>query len=131
MRTFSVFVLVLAGLGFLGFGLWLLFDPVGGLASVGIAGTTAAGVVELRSFYGGLEVGLGLFLLICSARPDWRVPGLWLVLLVNLAIGLTRLYGIGDSGEFNNFFAAALVWEFGFPAMAAVALLRGRTRRVY
>lgn len=128
MRTFSVFVLVLAALGFLGFGLWLLVDPVGGLAGVGIAGTTAAGVVELRAFYGGLEVGFGLFLLICSARPDWRVPGLWLVLLVNLGIGLTRLYGIGDSGEFNNFFAAALAWEFGFSAMAAVALfgVRGR-----
>ena len=128
MRTFSVFVLVLAGLGFLGFGGWLLVDPVGGLASVGIAGTTPAGVVELRAFYGGLEVGLGLFLLMCAAKPDWRVPGLWLVLLGNLAIGLTRLYGIGDSGEFNNFFAAALAWEFGFPAMAAVALM-GRRRR--
>ena len=128
MRTFSIFVLVLAALGFLGFGAWLLVDPVGGLAGVGIAGTTAAGVVELRAFYGGLEVGLGLFLLLCSARPDWRVPGLWLVLLSNLAIGLTRLYGIGDSGEFNNFFAAALVWEFGFPALAAVALMGQRRR---
>ncbi len=128
MRIFSVFVLVLAGLGFLGFGAWLLFDPVGGLASVGIAGTTAAGVVELRAFYGGLEVGLGLFLLLCAGNSDWQVPGLWLVLLGNLAIGLTRLYGIGDSGEFSNFFAAALAWEFGFPAMATVALM-GRRRR--
>ncbi|MBC7657255.1 MAG: hypothetical protein H7147_08790, partial [Frankiaceae bacterium] len=62
------------------------------------------------------------------AQPDWRTPGLWLVLLSNLAIGLTRLYGIGDSGVFNNFFAAALVWEFGFPALAAVALI-GKQRR--
>lgn len=128
MRTFSVFVLALAGLGFLGFGLWLLADPAGGLAGVGIAATTAAGLVELRAFYGGLEVGLGLFLLICAARPNWRTPGLWLVLLSNLAIGLTRLYGIGDSGEFNNFFAAALAWEFGFPALAAVALMGQRRR---
>jgi hypothetical protein len=128
MRIFSVLVLVLAALGFLGFGLWLAFDPVGGLAGVGIAGTTPAGVVELRAFYGGLEIGLGLFLLICAARPDWRVPGLWLVLLGNLAIGLTRLYGIGDSGVFTTFFAAALAWEFGFPALAAVALI-GNQRR--
>ena len=128
MRTLSVFVLVLAGLGFLGFGGWLLVDPVGGLAGVGIAGTTAAGVVELRAFYGGLEVGLGLFLLMCASKRDWRVPGLWLVLLGNLAIGLTRLYGIADSGEFNTFFAAALAWELGFPAMAAVALMGSRRR---
>ena len=45
-----------------------------------------------------------------------------------MAIGLTRLYGIGDSGEFNNFFATALAWEFGFPALAAVALMRQRRR---
>ncbi|OGT58612.1 MAG: hypothetical protein A3E01_03865 [Gammaproteobacteria bacterium RIFCSPHIGHO2_12_FULL_63_22] len=128
MRPFSVLVLVLAALGFLGFGAWLLVDPVGGLAGVGIAGTTAAGVVELRAFYGGLEIGLGLFLLLCSARPDWRVPGLWLVLLGNLCIGLTRLYGIGDSGEFNNFFAAALAWEFGFPVLATIALMGSRRR---
>lgn len=128
MRTFSISVLVLAALGFLGFGAWLVFDPVGGLAGVGIAGTTPAGVIELRAFYGGLEIGLGLFLLLCAAQPDWRTPGLWLVLLSNLAIGLTRLYGIGDSGVFNNFFAAALVWEFGFPALAAVALI-GKQRR--
>ena len=128
MRNFSVIVLVLAALGFLGFGVWLVFDPVGGLAGVGIAGTTPAGVVELRAFYGGLEIGLGLFLLICAARPEWRTPGLWLVLLGNLAIGLTRLYGIGDSGAFNNFFAAALVWELGFPALAAVALMGQRRR---
>ena len=56
------------------------------------------------------------------------MPGLWLVLLGNLAIGLTRLYGIADSGEFNNFFAAALAWEFGFPALAAVALM-GKQQR--
>ena len=128
MRKFSVAVLILAGLGFLGFGAWLAVDPVGGLAGVDIAGTAPAGVVELRAFYGGLELGLGLFLLCCAAKPEWRTPGLWLVLLSNLAIGLTRLYGIGDSGIFTTFFAAALAWEFGFPAMAAVALMGGRRR---
>ena len=128
MRIFSIFVLALAGLGFLGFGAWLVFDPVGGLAGVGIAGTTPAGVIELRAFYGGLEIGLGLFLLLCAAQPDWRTPGLWLVLLSNLAIGVTRLYGIGDSGVFNNFFAAALVWELGFSALAAIGLMRRRRR---
>src|SRR3990167_699882 len=128
MRPFSVLVLVLAALGFLGFGAWLLVDPVGGLAGVGIAGRSAGGVVELRAFYGGLEIGLGLFLLLCSARPDWRVPGLWLVLLGNLCIGLTRLYGIGDSGEVNTFSAAALAWEFGFPVLATIALMGSRRR---
>ena len=125
MSRLSPIVLVLAGLGFLGFGLWLLVDPVGGLAGVDIAATSPAGVIELRAFYGGLEVGLGLFLLACAKRPDWRVPGLWLVILGNLAIGLTRAYGIATTGVFTPFFGYALAWEFGFPLLAGLALARG------
>jgi hypothetical protein len=124
MHRFPVIVLVLAALGFLGFGLWLVVDPVGGLAGVDITGATTAGVIELRAFYGGLEVGLGLFLLACAARPDWRVPGLWLVLAGNLAIGLTRLAGIASTGVFTAFFGYALAWEIGFPLLAAFALRR-------
>jgi len=127
MNRFPVTVLVLAGLGFLAFGLWLVADPIGGLAGVDIAGTTPAGVIELRAFYGGLEVGLGLFLLLCAARPAWRVPGLWLVLLGNLAIGLARVFGIASTGTFTPFFGYALAWEMGFPLLAALALRRGAT----
>lgn len=130
MKTFRIVVLLLAGLGFLGFGAWLVIDPVGGLAAVDIAGTSAAGVVELRAFYGGMEIGLGLFLLACAARADWREAGLWLVLLGNLGIGLARVFGIWHSGAFTSFFAGALVWEFGFTVLAALALRgAGVTRR--
>ena len=126
MPRFPTLVLILAALGFLGFGGWLVIDPAGGLAGVDIGATSPAGLVELRAFYGGLEVGLGLFLLACAARPAWRVPGLWLVLLGNLSIGLARVYGIASSGVFNAFFAAALAWEFGFPLLAWFALQRLR-----
>lgn len=124
MKTFPNVLLFLAGLGFLGFGVWLLIDPVGGLAQVQIAGQSAVGVIELRAFYGGLEVGLGAFLLACAARPDWQRPGLWLVLLGNGCIGLTRLAGIALTGVFTPFFAYALAWELGFSALALLALRR-------
>ena len=122
MKTFPVLLLSLAGLGFLGFGLWLLIDPAGGLAQVQIAATAAPGLIELRAFYGGMEVGLGLFLLACARQPEWRRPGLWLVLLGNGGTGLARLFGIAMTGVFTPFFAGALVWELGFTALAALAL---------
>ncbi len=118
-------VLVLAGLGFLGFGLAIVAAPAAVLEPVGISGS-AAGLVELRAFYGGLELGLAAFLLACAARPDWREPGLWLVALSNGGIAATRLLGIGLSGEFTGFFAGALVWEIGF-TLAAVLALRRKT----
>ena len=36
MNAFRIAVLALAGLGFLGFGLWFLVDPIGSLAAIGI-----------------------------------------------------------------------------------------------
>lgn len=125
MERFAAIVLALAGLGFLGFGAAIVVDPAGVLAPVGISGT-AAGLVELRAFYGGLELGLGAFLLACAACPGWRRPGLWAVLAVNGGIAAARLLGIATSGEFTTFFAYALVWELGFTGAAALALWRGR-----
>jgi hypothetical protein len=126
MERFAIAVLSLAALGFLGFGLAIVVAPEAVLAPVGISGTPA-GVVELRAFYGGLELGLAAFLLACAAKPDWREAGLWSVALVNGGIAAARLLGIGLSGEFTGFFAGALVWELGF-TIAAVLALRGLKR---
>lgn len=125
MGRFAATVLALAGLGFLGFGAAITLDPAGVLAPVGISGTPA-GVVELQAFYGGLELGLGAFLLACAWCPAWRKPGLWLVLGVNGGIAAVRLLGIAQTGEYIPFFTYALVWELGFAAVAALALWRGR-----
>lgn len=122
MTTFGKWVLILAGLGFLGFGAAILVAPAAVLGSVGIGGT-AAGLVELRAFYGGLELGLGGFLLAAAFKREWSEAGLWLVAAVNGGIAAARLLGIILSGEFTGFFAGALVWELGFTAAAAWALL--------
>ena len=123
MERFRIILLSLAGLGVLGFGLAIVAAPEAVLAPVGISGT-AAGLVELRAFYGGLELGLAAFLFACAAKPAWRVPGLWSVALINGGIAAARLLGIGLSGEFTGFFAGALVWEIGF-TLAAILALRG------
>src|SRR5436190_13066312 len=122
MKTFAIGLLALAGIGFLGFGLCLIVDPAGGLVTVGIVASNPAGLIELRALYGGLELGLGVFFLLCAARPDWRRPGLWAVLLGNGGIGLTRLAGIALGGVFTPFLVVALVWELGFAGLAAWAL---------
>lgn len=127
MERFSSLVLALAGLGFLGFGLAILVAPAAVLAPVGISGS-AAGLVELQAFYGGLEIGLGAFLLGAAWHAPWRRPGLWVVLAVNGGIGLARVIGIAGSGEFTGFFGWALAWEFGFSALAVLALVRGQAR---
>jgi len=122
MKAFSIGLLTLAGLGFLAFGAWLVIDPAGGLAAVQIMAVGPAGLIELRAFYGGLELGLGAFLMACAARPEWRRPGLWLTALANGGIGLARVAGILATGVMTPFFAYALVWELGFAILATACL---------
>ena len=122
MKIFPLVVLVLCGIGFLGFGLWLLLDPIGGLSKVDISATSKVGQIELRAFYGGLEIGLGAFLIACAQRPEWQVPGLWVVLLTNGGCATARLIGIALASTFTPYLGYALTWELGFTALAALAL---------
>ncbi|HMB58241.1 MAG TPA: DUF4345 family protein [Arenimonas sp.] len=125
MKTFSRVWVALAGLGFLGFGVWLTIAPASGLAGVGIEAHGPAGLIELRAFYGGLELGLGGILLACARRRELRRPGLWLTFASNGGIGLIRLLGIALSGVATPFLATALVWELGFAGVAAWCLRGG------
>lgn len=125
MNRFATLLIALAGLGFLGFGLAFLVSPLPTLAAAGLVLEGPVAATELRAFYGGLEVGLGVFLLACAARPAQRRTGLWLTLASNGGIGLARLLGLAVSGVFTPFFAVALVWELGFACLAAVCLGRG------
>lgn len=128
MERLATLVPAAAGLGFLAFGLWLTVDAPPVLGGVGIEATSVAGLIELRAFYGGLELGLGAFLLACAAQPGWRHAGLWLTLLANAGIAAVRLAGIATTGVFTPFFGWALAWELGFAALAAIALWRLRGR---
>jgi hypothetical protein len=122
MNAFRIAVLALAGLGFLGFGLWFLVDPIGPLAAIGITATGAPAATEFRAFYGGLEVGFGLLMLVAAAKPDWRTAGLWLVIATNGGIAAGRLLGVAIDGVWVPFFTYALVWEVGFAVLAAIGL---------
>ena len=123
MKLFPTAVLALCALGFLGFGLWLLLAPAGALGKIGIQATSGVGLVELRAFYGGMEIGLGLFLGLCLLRPDWQGAGLWLVVLANGGAGLARLAGALLGGvALGGYLGWALLWELGFAALGGAAL---------
>lgn len=121
MKTYSRVILGLAGLGFLGFGAWLAISPQTALEPLGIR-ATPAGWIELRAFYGGLELGLAAFLFMAAGREDWRRAGLWVALLGNAGIGLTRVASLAAGGEFTTYFGYALAWELGFTALAGLGL---------
>ena len=123
MKQFPTVVLALCAAGFLAFGLWLLVDPAGALGKIGIDARNATALVELRAFYGGMELGLSLFLAWCALRPEWRQAGLWLVLLANGGAGLARLGSAWLAGAaLSGYLGWALAWELGFAVLGGLAL---------
>lgn len=133
MRTFSKWLVALAGLGFLGYGIAFLITPEAVLAGAGLQLNGTGAVVELRAFYGGLELGLGLWLIFASLNnrtPNEELlrPALWLTFASNGGIGCSRLLGLALGGAWIPFFGYALPWELGFATLAAIALWCSRPR---
>lgn len=115
----------LTALAFLGFGGWLLVQPEG-LEMLGLALTTAAAVTEVRAFYGGLELGCGLFFALAVTRPAWHRPAL---VLQATSLGLTataRGLGIVVDGTRQGLVFGLLSAEAVAAALAVWLLWRGR-----
>lgn len=92
-------VLVLAGLMYLVFGVGFLIGPTWLGEKAGVLPDGALGRVELRSFYGGMEVGLGLFLLgAAAARKQVRAMGLVAMAMVLGFTAAGRIIGFAVEG---------------------------------
>lgn len=118
------FVLIIAGVGLLLFGLKALVDPLGLWAQFGLAYVDEAAVrTELRAFYGGLELGLGAALLWHLATPR-LAAGLVLCAFVYGGLGLGRLLGIVVDGPSLMLHGVALALELAIAGLAVAARLR-------
>lgn len=99
-------LVVVSALIFLYFGGWLLCVPTA-LEAIGIQLTTAEAIIDVRATYGGLELGLSVFLFVAQGKPDWHRSALLLSALTIGGFGFGRLAGILVAGE-----ATALMWFF-------------------
>lgn len=118
-------LLWIAGLCFLGFGIAFLIAPLQTLGATGIELQGSLAATELRAFYGGLEVGLGLLLIAAARHPVQLRAGLWLCAASYGGIGSARLLGIALAGSGTPFLWFALATELGLAAWAGALLTRG------
>ncbi len=93
-NVFGVVVLVLAALGFAVFGVQWLIGPSAMAGPLGIVLTNGDATSDARAVYGGMELGLGLFLGISALSPARRNQGLLAATLVMGGLGSARLFGI-------------------------------------
>jgi hypothetical protein len=120
---FAEIVLALGALSFAGFGIWLLIAP-GALAAVDVRAESPNGRVELRAMYGGLELGLALFLFLCLRDPQRVETGLHLQLLALAGLGSGRLVAIAlERFRVRPLLLFFMVIELAAAAITCAALL--------
>lgn len=123
MNSLPRIVLWLSALCLLGFGTAFLFYPLGTLALAGIELEGELAAVEIRAFYAGLQLALGLAMAWCALRRRRWKDGLALTSLVFGGIGTARLFGMVVEGTLSIFLVFALLIELALAAAALWALL--------
>jgi hypothetical protein len=108
--------LALAALAFLGFGLLFLLRPES-IQSMGVLLESATARTEIRGFYGGLEVGLGLFFFVSLLRVAWFRPALLAQAATLSGIALGRIVGIVVEGS-----GEVLIWFYASVEIAGALL---------
>ncbi len=88
--------------------------------------TTPSALTEIRAFYGGLQFGIGLFLVWCLRTPSRTSQGLLLIGLAVGGAGLARMFGILYDHAPTSHHLANLGIEVVTVVLVAIALSRGR-----
>ena len=87
-----------------------------------------AGFAELRAVYGGLEIALGIFLVVTGFRANWSGIGLWLLLSCYGGITAGRIAGILLDHPDDTFTLQLLGFEAG-SLLITILLVFGLKRR--
>jgi hypothetical protein len=121
MRIDSL-ALALGGLGFLGFGAVMLVAPQTAMAALGLNLPDGVPTTEIRAFYGGLELGLGVLLLAAMRKVQYRRAGLLLGAVSYGAVASARVIGMLVDGSGGGFLLSALAVEATLALLFLAAL---------
>ena len=91
-----------------------------------LSAPTAMARTDVRATYGGLELGIGIFLIICVIRSEWLRPGLCALGLATGGFATGRMIGILIEGTVNRLMLGFLVLEIIVTFLSFVFLHRSR-----
>ena len=119
--------LLIVGVIFAAYGIACALDPALPARLAGLSVANGDGFAELGAMYGGLQTGVGVFLVIAAFRPRLQVAAL---LLLVLGIGLLALLRGTSALRTPDLLTAytwgALAFETLVTAAAAALLIRAR-----
>ncbi|RKY54751.1 MAG: hypothetical protein DRP93_04765 [Candidatus Neomarinimicrobiota bacterium] len=118
---FAKFSLLASAIGFAGFGLALFIAP-NLMESAGLSVIDPAGRIEIRAFYGGIELGLAMFFLI-ALKKDWILPGLSVQIETNGFIVIARIVSLFmENFQANSTIYWSLAAELSLLTLGVVAI---------
>ncbi len=123
---FAITVQVLAVLMFGGFGAWLLLQPEQLETLVGLAADSPAAKTELRTFYGGLELGLAAMFLWGAIARDLTGPFCLALGLTSTGLAAGRVYGLAVDGSASTQMYAFLATELLFAGLGFAGYVSAR-----
>lgn len=107
-------ILAMIALSYAGFGFAFLFNPDAWGSTVSVTFTSAAGRTDFRAIYGGLEFGIGIFLLLCALRREFVRLGLFASACTLVAMATARSTGmVLDGFDILQFFIVLTEWLGG------------------
>lgn len=125
---FARILLALQALALVGLGLAYFIRPHEMANLSGMLLMAPAAITDVRAYYGGLQIGLGVFLLLAMSRLELIRGALMLLVLVYAGLALGRIGGLWlDGGTQQTFNLYALLIEL-VSAGLAFGALRGLNR---
>lgn len=94
IERIAAIILVLNALAFIVFGAQWLLNPIKMSGPLGIVLSNADAITDAQAVYGGLELGLGAFLILCALKQQMRLAGLFAATFSLAGLGLARILGI-------------------------------------
>ncbi len=121
---FARFVLILQAVIMAGVSLAYWLRPYEMANLNGMLLMESASISHMRVYYGGLQLGLALFLLWSAREPERARPALMMLMITMLALVLGRLVSLWlDGGTLIGFDLASLIYRVLAAALAAAAWL--------
>lgn len=121
---FPRLVLGAAAVLFAGLGILFAVAPHWTAATVDIALPTNTATIDFIATYGGFQIGFGIFLFMCLARPERVRLGLLASGCGVAGFGVTRAIGLLVLGDAKPILYGALAFEATCATLAFVAASR-------
>lgn len=105
------------------FGLIYLFSPITLATKAGITADNS-GLTDIRATYGGIQIGLAVFLYWSSLAHSRLSSALAATAIIFFSVGACRFYGVIVDGEFSGFNMIGLSFEVVLTVISGWLFLR-------